>query len=370
MGLRSTAGTIVTVLLVLVAVTILLTQVFGFPSPVSFVATDSMEPQLEPGDGFIGVPRPLAGDIEPGDVITFEAQSVGGGGLTTHRVVEETDAGYITKGDANPFRDTAAGEPPVTESQIQLVVVQLNGRIVAIPYVGQLQSVAQGTITTIINTIGISTISAGNPGIVVGVVGLVLVVVASVYDAFTADNARSLNRSGRRSETLDSRLLLIGLLLVLSLPLLSVSAIPSGTDELSIVSSSSPDPDDPSIIEVGGYTEANVTIENGQPMPMVIIVEPASEGVEIYDPVLPAASGETVTTKFRIYAPEETGPFVRSRSVNYYVHILPTSVITFLHGIHPIIALTATIGVILSPVAIAFLLLVGVRQIPLRDVAR
>lgn len=370
MRLRSAAGTAVTVLLVVGAGLILVTQVFGFPSPISFVATDSMEPQLQPGDGFIGVPKPLAGEIERGDVVTFEAQEVGGGGLTTHRVVEETDQGYITKGDANPFRDTAAGEPPVQESQIQLVVVQFNGEIVAIPYIGRLQSIAQGTVATAVNALGISAVSASNPGVIVGIVGFILVVVAGLYEALTPENERTLSRSMRREGVIDSRLLLVGLLVVLSLPLLSVSAVPSSTDELTIISSEAPDPDDPSIIEVGNYTEANVTIENGQPIPMVIIVEPASEGVRVYDQVLPAASGETVTSRFRVYAPDETGPFVRSRSTSYYIHSLPTSVIAFLHRIHPVVAFAATIGVVLAPVAIGFLLVVGNRQIALRDVSR
>jgi len=370
MNARSAAGTVVTGLLVVAVGLILLTQIFGFPSPISFVATDSMEPQLEPGNGFIGVPKPVAGEIETGDVITFEAQEVGGGGLTTHRVVEETDEGYITKGDANPFRDTAAGEPPVKASQIQLVVVQFNGEIVTIPYVGQLQSAAQSAISAVINALGLSSVSSSNPGVIIAVLGFLLVVVGGGYEILTPENERMMSRSARRSEVIDSRLLLIGLLLVLSLPLLSVSAIPSSTDELTIISSTAPDPDDPSIIEAGNYSEANVTIENGQPVPMVIIVEPASEGVKVYDKVLSAASGETVKSKFRVYAPEETGPFVRSRSTSYYIQSLPTSVIAFLHRIHPLLALGATIGVVLAPVAIGFLLVVGNRQIPLRDVSR
>ena len=370
MNLRSAVGTAVTVLLVVAAGLILLTQVFGFPSPISFVATDSMEPQLEPGDGFLGVPQPLAGEIEPGDVITFEAQEIGGGGLTTHRVVEETDEGYITKGDANPFRDTAAGEPPVKESQIQLVVVQFNGEIITIPYIGQLQNAAQGTISATINALGLGAVSSSNPGVIVAVLGFILVVVGGGYEVLTPENERTLSRSMRREGVIDSRLLLVGILVVFSLPLLSVSAVPSSTDELTIISSTSPDPDDPSIIEAGNYTEANVTIENGQPIPMVIIVEPASEGVKVYDQVLPAASGETVKSKFRVYAPDETGPFVRSRSTSYYIQSLPTSVIAALHRVHPIIALVATTGVILGPIAIGFLLLVGNRQITLRDVSR
>jgi len=370
MNLRSVAGTTVTALLVIIVGLILLTQVFGFPSPISFVATDSMEPQLEPGDGFIGIPAPLAGEIENGDVITFEAQSVGGGGLTTHRVVETTPEGYITKGDANPFRDTAAGEPPVKPSQIRLVTVQIDGRIVVIPNIGQIANGFQGVLGAVIGAIGIGGITADNPGVTVAVLGFVLMVVAGGYDLLTGDTVRELTRSTRRRGVIDSRLLLVGLLLVVSLPLLSISAIPSGTDELTIISSTAPDPDDPSIIEAGNYTEANVTIENGQPVPMVIVVEPASEGVKVYDKVLSAASGETVRSKFRVYAPDETGPFVRSRSTSYYIQSLPASVIAALHRVHPVIALVATTGVILAPIAIGFLLVVGNRQITIRDVSR
>jgi signal peptidase len=329
-----------------------------------------MEPQLEPGDGFIGIPKPLAGEIERGDVITFEAQAVGGGGLTTHRVVGETESGYITKGDANPFNDTTAGEPPVTESQIQLVVVQVNGQILVIPNVGQVTSGIEGFLAAGIGAIGLESISAGNPGIVVGIIGLVLVGGSILYDSVTGDNIRTANRSVKRPEAIDSRLILLILLLVLSLPLLSVSMLPSGTDELTILSSERPNPDDPSIIEAGNYSEANVSIENSQPLPMVIIVEPGSEGIEVFEQVLPAASGETVTTRFRVWAPEETGNYVRSRSVSYYIHVLPTSWISFLHNIHPIVALVVTTGVILLPVAVVFLLFVGVRKITLRDTSR
>jgi len=370
MDLRSVVGTAITVLLVLAVGTIVVTQVFGFPSPISFVETDSMEPQLEPGDGFVGIPRPVAGDIEQGDVVTFEAQAVGGGGLTTHRIIDETEAGYITKGDANPFNDTAAGEPPVTESQIKLVVVQIDGRILVIPNVGQVTSAVEGIIAAGIGAIGLGSLSAGNPGIVIGIVGLVLVGGSILYDSVTDDNIRTSNRSTRRSGMIDSRLLLLVLLLILSLPLLSVSMLPSGTDELTILSSERPNPNDAAIIEAGNYSEANVTLENSQPLPMVIIVEPGSEGIEVFDQVLPAASGETVTTRFRVWAPEETGNYVRSRSVSYYIHVLPASWIAFLHNIHPAIALATTTGIILLPVTVGFLLLVGVRQISLRDAHR
>lgn len=370
MNLRSAAGTALTVFLVLLVIIIVVPQVVGFPSPISFVETDSMEPQLEPGDGFIGIPKPIVGEIERGDVITFEAQTIGGGGLTTHRVVGKTERGYITKGDANPFNDTSAGEPPVTESQIQLVVVQINDEIVVIPNIGQFRNTVLGFISAGINAIGLSSISAGNPGIVVGVVGLVLLLGGMVYDALTPNTVRSMQRSMSRPTAIDSRLLLVALLLILSLPLLSVSMLPSGTDELVILSSERPNPNDVSIIKNGSYSEANVSLKNEQPIPMVIIVQPASDGVEVFDQLLSAAPGQTVTTKFRVWAPEEPGTYVRSRSVTYYINVLPASWIKILHNVHPLVALGATTGVILLPVAVLYLLLVGVQQIPLRETTR
>jgi signal peptidase len=77
-----------------------------------------MEPTLEPGDGFVAVPAELAGPIDDGDVIVFEAETIQGGGLTTHRVVDETDRGFITRGDANPFTDQDDSEPPVKRAQV------------------------------------------------------------------------------------------------------------------------------------------------------------------------------------------------------------------------------------------------------------
>jgi len=86
-------------------VSMVLGQVLGQPVLLGFVTSESMEPTLETGDGFVAVPAALTGPVEEGDVVTFRAEEIQGGGLTTHRVVDETDRGYITRGDANPFTD-------------------------------------------------------------------------------------------------------------------------------------------------------------------------------------------------------------------------------------------------------------------------
>ncbi|ERH05318.1 MAG: signal peptidase I, archaeal type [Halonotius sp. J07HN4] len=101
----------------------LVAQLIGQP-PVVFVESGSMAPTLEPNDGYLAVPMLFAGDIEVGDVILFKSQELGGGELTTHRVNDVTDEGYITKGDANPFTDQSADEPPVSEGQIRSVALR------------------------------------------------------------------------------------------------------------------------------------------------------------------------------------------------------------------------------------------------------
>ena len=43
----------------------------GRPVFLTYVETGSMEPTLEPGDGFVAIPAELAGPIDEGDVIVF-----------------------------------------------------------------------------------------------------------------------------------------------------------------------------------------------------------------------------------------------------------------------------------------------------------
>lgn len=368
MGIRSTLGTVVTGILVILAVLVVGTQVLGFASPVGYVETDSMEPQLDPGDGYIGVPRPLAGDIEPNDVITYEAQSLGGGGLTTHRVVEETSGGYITKGDNNPFTDQDGPEPPVTEAQIKLVVLAVNGNVAAIPHLGDVALAAQGLISTAIATLGLKSFSTGSPGIIVTVIGLLFVLVAGASELITGENTRSMERSTRRSATLDSRLVLAAVILILALPVMSVTALPSGTQGLSILSTDRAHPDDSSMIKAGTVAELNSTVKNSQMFPMVVILEPKTEGVVFSEQVLTVAPGGEAKTQLRLSAPAETGPYVRARSKTFYIRVLPTGLIAGLHRIHPLFARLATMGVIFAPVIVVYWLLVGFRTIPLREV--
>lgn len=368
MVLRSVASKAITGVLVLTAIIALGSIAFGYPPPISYVETDSMEPQLEPNDGFIGVPRPLAGDISTGDVVTYRAKRIGGGGLTTHRIIDRTETGYITKGDNNGFNDTAAGEPPVTRAQIELVAVQYQGKLVVIPHIGDITVAIRAGLTAVLSALGLRNIQATNPGVLVAVVGLVLVVGVEGYNAVTNDTSRTTRRTISDRDRVDSRLILIGVLVVVSLPLFSVMVLPSGTTDMGVLATEAPDPDNPARVAPGAVSETTIPFQNDQPIPLVIVVDPATEGVSIADRVLVASPGEKVTTTISVRAPTEIGWAVRARTTQYYLPVLPPSVIGWLHSLHPFIALTAVFSIIWLPIAVLYWLFIGFGYIKLRDV--
>jgi signal peptidase len=109
---------------VLLVALILPFVVFAVPQTIGadhgfVVLSGSMEPAISPGDVIIVASGPVA----VGDVITYRT---GNEVPTTHRIVEEVDGAYRTKGDANENVDAGLVDP----SQI------LGSVIVVIPLIG------------------------------------------------------------------------------------------------------------------------------------------------------------------------------------------------------------------------------------------
>lgn len=88
------------------------------------VLSGSMEPALSAGDVVI---VDTGATVEVGDVVTYSAGS--GMLTTTHRVVDSTDAGFVTKGDAN---ENADGEviPPESIVGEVILVIPLIGHVI------------------------------------------------------------------------------------------------------------------------------------------------------------------------------------------------------------------------------------------------
>ena len=347
---------------------LLISQLIGQPMVV-FVETGSMSPTLEPNDGYLAVPTMFSSDIEEGDVILFDAQELGGGELTTHRVVGETDEGYITQGDANPFTDQDGDEPPVADGQIRSVAVQFDGNMVVIPGLGASITVLTSTIESVAETVtapfGIDTPDVPTISMAVLVVGLFFFILSSMSQK-TDKRARSRSGGG----LLQNAVVIIAILtLVVMLPLNFSMLLPSGTYQYEVLSSTSPT-DDEQVIQAGGSSEVTYSMFNNGHIPVMTFIEPASDGVETPQDEHYIPRRSSVNTSVVMHAPEETGIHLRFVREHRYLVVLPPSLIASLHHIHPLVALLAINLTVASVVLAVSISTIGTGRLRLRSRSR
>lgn len=353
MKLRSILGSTFEVLVVLVVVTLVAGQLLGVPILLSYVETESMEPTMGAGDGFVAIPAEVSGSIEEGDVITFQAQELHGGGLTTHRVVAVTDQGYVTMGDGNPATDQDGSEPYVTDGQVVAKALQIGDTVVVIPLlgtgVGMIQSATSSLQYGLAVLLGTDRV-LGTDGLAVAllVVGVLIFTFASLRGANTNERMRETGRSRRRSNTYSGLWLLAMLAVFLSLVTGGAMMSLSTTDQLEIHSVGYAS-DRPDVMEHGTNDTWNYTMYNGGAIPTVSVLEPTSEGVETDLHSVRLDRGEAVNATITVSAPPETGVYIRSVRSYHYFAVLPYSTIRTLHEIHPWLA-TGTITAVLVTV--------------------
>jgi signal peptidase len=368
MGAISVVQKSITAVLVIIAVTLVVGQLLGQPLLVGYVATGSMEPTIAVGDGFIAIPPVLAGGVSPGDVITFEAQSLDGGGPTTHRVIEETPEGYITQGDANSFTDQAAGEPPVNDAQVYAVALQIGGDVVVLPSLGGAATAVQNGVSTVTESVGAG--SGGQIGIVTSGFGIVLITLTLIYGFLTSDHSRQTKRSTRRSSVVSGRVIVAGLVLLLMLPVMTSMMLPSETETINMLSVNPSVDDGSSRIIAGETTALPSTVENNQYVPKVVLVETKSHGIGVSNSSIAISHGESSSVGLTVTAPDETGPFSRSYSQHHYLYVLPIPIITLLHAIHPFVAMVTISLLSTTPIVLLYGFLVGIRPISIRSTQR
>ncbi|MFC7074973.1 S26 family signal peptidase [Haloarcula halophila] len=349
MSIREGITNAVETVLVLVVLALLVGQLLGQPVLLGFVRTGSMDPALEPDDGFVAVPSPLTGPPEPGDVIVFEAEEIQGGGLTTHRVVGTTEKGYVTKGDANAITDQTAGEPPVRDHQIVAEVLQINGRIVAIPALGSginaIKNTVQGAQLTLARWSG-TELFLGTEGVLT-----VLAVAAFGYlgfdSVFGTRDERDRDTDRSRSQGLDPRVLVAACALVLAAGLVAPTVVQGGTTEMAIVSSSF-DSERADVIPAGESKPRTRQLRNPSYLPNVVYLVPG-DGVDVSDRVVrvPPQSQREITVT--LHAPADTGSYQRLLTTHRYVAVLPTSLLTELYSKHPLLPTIGTLGSIVVP---------------------
>ncbi len=336
MELKATVWRAIQLFLLLAVLALVVGQVLGQPILLSFVTTGSMEDTMEPGDGFVAIPPELAGDVGEGDVVTFDAEEIEGGGLTTHRIVEETDGGYITQGDANPFTDQDGGEPVVQDPEIAAVAWQPGSDVLVIPHLGTIAMTiqsgfewAQLQLATLLGT-----------DLLLGTQGLAYLLFAlSILLYFLIgwlEPTRRRDRENRPSRDLGTnpRLIVLALTLVLVAGATTAMVIPSETDGFGIVSAEF-ESDNPDVIEQGTSESFDYPLHNPGLFSTVVILEPQDERIDVDSSVHPLSSRESTNATVTLSAPEETGSYHTYLEQRRYLGILPTSTIVQLHDVHP-----------------------------------
>ncbi|MFB6300497.1 MAG: signal peptidase I [Halobacteriales archaeon] len=324
-------------LVLLLVGSLLLGQLLGQPVLLSYVETGSMRPQLQPGDGFIAIPAAVAGPIEEGDVITFDAENLNNGNLVTHRVVEETEQGFITKGDANPTTDQDGNEPPVKRPQIVAVALQIGGRIVVIPNLGigvvAINSAISGFQQTLASTFNTRAL-LGTEGMAYILFGFgVFSYVFSELFADEGERARTREVDRRREGVSDQ--LILAVLTVLLVGFVTASmVVPAGTQEFSIVSSTTDAPGI-QVIERGTSETVTYRVPSNGIIPVVVFLEPGSDGISMQPRELYVPSNSVRESIVEIKAPSQTGAYRRYLIEHRYLAVLPQGTIRYLHQLHP-----------------------------------
>ena len=331
MALRRVAGAVGSVLVAVFLVSMIAGQVLGQPVLLGYVTTGSMQPTLDPGDGFVAVPSAVAGPVESGDVVVFRAEEIQGGGLTTHRVVEETDRGYITRGDDNPFTDQDSDEPPVQDAQIVAIAWQPGGDVLVIPELGTLVMGIQGAFQTVQQRLAAAfgtRALLGTQGFAYLLLGIS--VIGYVLDLWMGDG-REKARDTSRSTGIDARLV-VGAAIVLSAT--ATMVVPAGPQEFGVVSAES---DSPGIrvVEQGATESTTYRVGNGGYVPMVTYFEPTADGVDIQPRELTVPGNSIVNATVTVTAPPETGYYRYYVTEHRYLAVLPRPAIDALYRIHP-----------------------------------
>jgi signal peptidase len=360
------------VLLVLALVSLIAGAALGQPILLGFVETGSMEPTLDPGDGFVAIPSAVAGEVQEGDVIVFEAQHLQGGGLTTHRVVGETEGGYVTRGDANPFTDQDGQEPPVTDGQIVAKALQVNGEVVVIPQLGALTGAVQGSLDAVQRTLA----SALGTRALLGTQGLALLIAGGgllvLLYGFVADEGRRerlRERTRRRAGVYDPRRLVLAMALFVAVVSGGTMVAMSDTHEYGMVSASF-DSENPTTVPVGEQSNLTYPARNGGQLPVYAVYSPASDNVDAAPETMRMDRGEQRNVTVTLSAPPQTGYYPQYLSEHRYFAVLPLPVVDALYDVHPWLPTVATSVAMGAPFLVAGALLLGTAPVRTRSRSR
>lgn len=338
MSTRQTAMRALEVAVLGLLVVLVVGQLAGQPILLSYVQTGSMEPVLDPGDGFIAVPAAVAGPVEVGDVVVFDANQLNDGGLVTHRVVGTTSDGrYVTKGDANPFTDQDGGEPPVHEAQVVAVALQLGGNVVVIPFLGVGVLAAGSAVEEVQRTLAITLRTRallGTQGLAYLLFGLGLLAYVVSFFAESRNSTRRVRSTVRNPEVLEAQTIVVSLTVLLMLVISASMVFAGGTQTFEIVSSEGNAPG-PRVIHQGTSETLEYAVPSNGIVPVVVFLEPRGDGTEVEPSELYVKSNSEAVATVTLTAPPATGAYVRGFTEHRYLAVLPQDTLRTLYTIHP-----------------------------------
>ena len=356
--------------MILVVVSLVAGQLLGYPVLLSYVETGSMAPTMEPGDGFVAVPAPIAGEVAAGDVVTFRAEEIQGGGLTTHRIVDETERGYITRGDANPFTDQDGDEPPVKDEQIVAHALQIGGSVVVLPNFGTAVVAVQGAIggaqRWLATTLGTRSL-LGTQGLTYLL--LALSVLGYLFDLVASDGRdgeRERSRTRSRDDGVSTRLVMAGLALLVMSTATAAMVLPAGTQQFGVVSAEFQS-EDPTVIAAGESSTLDYGVPNAGLVPVHVYLEPGSDGVAVDRRHVYVGSRGTETVGLTLSAPDATGYYRYFLTEHRYLAVLPAPVIDALYRLHPWLPIVVVDVVLGVPFYLLGVSLVGTGRIRTRS---
>lgn len=276
------------------------------PVQVSYVYSDSMEPTVPEGAGYVLVPA----DVQQGDVVTF--WSAERGTHVTHRVVGETDAGLLTQGDANPTTDQAAGLPPVERDAIVGELWTVAGRPVVVPGVGPV----------------VAALAANR-----------LLLLAVLGGALAAGGLRG--RSGRFRRRVPRAGDVVAALCLAAFVAATALVVAGGTaSAVTYTATDGSSATGSQTLAVGAeHTETASISRSGSPALTTVV---RAEGMTVAGRERNASA---VRVTLRVPPPETAGPVHTSVAAHQYPATLPRPALRRLDAVHPLAAAAASVGV-------------------------
>jgi len=355
----STASTGIKLLGVL-AVVLLLAQAVGQPLLLSYVRSGSMEPAIDRGDGFIALPTAVTGPPTEGDVIVYRAEQVNQGGLTTHRVVDDTGSGYVTRGDANPFTDQSAGEPPVRDPQIVAVALQLGGEVIVLPSLGTGVTTIRGTVSGLFQRLGLP-FDARSPSTWIGLATVGVVLLLFSEDPPVETPGAKSDEDATNSTVTDPRTLVLLAGGVVVLLATASMVLPLGPTEYPVVSADAELPG-PRVIAAGETETTTYQVPSGGLLATRYHVQAASDGVTVENGSGVAPPGDAQNVSVTLSAPPETGYYRRYVQANRYPVVLPVRLIDTMYALHPLTPVLLIDSLLAAPFVLATLFVGGRRR--------